>query len=242
MKNAINVFLIFSSLLLLNTCNDDNEIVRGHESYRYELWKLMVANNYQFDLIGTYTDRGSYPQHLGQEFDRDHQGVGGIETEGVLADIDNFLLAMPTPDIVLLGVGGNDIAGSEDDPSEPISNISQIIDKIRDTNPNVIIFLEQIAPGRADLMTNELQGRWESFNSQIVTLAKKQTDSSSAVIVVDMYTDFSNDYFADEVHYNEQGAIFVANQYFEAIQSQFDPTQNLNILTLGDSRVEGFRK
>ena len=40
---------------------------------------------------------------------------------------------------------------------------------------------------------------------------------------------------------NEQGANFVAGKYLNAIQSTFNNINFINILTLGDSRVEGGR-
>jgi len=32
-----------------------------YESYRYELWKLLLDGNYDFDFIGTETDPADYP-------------------------------------------------------------------------------------------------------------------------------------------------------------------------------------
>ena len=90
-------------------------------------------------------------------------------------------------------------------------------------------------------MTTELTNKIESYNSQIVTLASNQTDSNSTIISIDMNTDFLNRYFADELHYNEQGAFYVSDKYFTAIQARFNTTNSLKILTLGDSRVVGNR-
>jgi hypothetical protein len=37
------------------------------------------------------------------------------------------------------------------------------------------------------------------------------------VIVVDMATGFTDIFLADEIHYNEAGAEFIANRYYEAL-------------------------
>ncbi len=214
----------------------------GYESYRYELWKMLLDNGGQFDYIGTKIDSGNYPDYLNQAFDRNHEGIGGIESEGVLNNLNTVLFNIPSPDIVLLGIGGNDLLISGDDPSEPIGNINQIIDLLQSNNPNITIFLEQIAPGRIDIMTLDLTNRIEIFNTQVVAVASNQTDSNSTVVSIDMYSEFKNIYFTDEAHYNKHGSKFIATKYFTEIQNQFDSIVNLNILPLGDSRVEGNRK
>ena len=56
-------------------------------------------------------------------------------------------------------------------------------------------------------------------------------------------TNFDESYLADDVHYNELGAKFIADIYFLGIQSEYSSTNlsDLKILPLGDSRVEGNR-
>ena len=242
MKRRNIILLTLFAFGLLYSCEkDDNELDNRFESYRYELWIKLIDNDYQFDFVGTQTDYGNYPEYSGNIFDIDHEGISGIESEGVFNNLNNVLSSIQTPDIVLLGIGVNDLFGGGDSPSEPISNINQIIDALQVNNPNITVFLEQILPARNDIMTTELTNKIESYNSQIVTLASNQTDSNSTIISIDMNTDFLNRYFADELHYNEQGAFYVSDKYFTAIQARFNTTNSLKILTLGDSRVVGNR-
>ena len=58
-----------------------------------------------------------------------------------------------------------------------------------------------------------------------------------------MNTNFNESYLADDVHYNEAGAKFVADIYFDGIQLEYTPSSStsINILPLGSSRVEGNR-
>ena len=245
MKDLITSLIVFTSILLLTNCekdNDNTETFEGFESYRFELWKTLLANNFQFDFIGNNTDNGTYSEFLDQTFDREHEGNGGIDTEGVLNSLNYVLNNIETPDLVLLGIGLNDLADTDVDPSVPIANINQIIDELKNNNPNVTIILEQIAPGRSDFMSTDLRNRIESFNDQIITVAIDQNDMNSSIIAIDMYTGFSDAFFADELHYNAQGATFVSNKYFDAIQANISNVDNLNILPLGDSRVEGNRR
>ena len=50
-----------------------------------------------------------------------------------------------------------------------------------------------------------------------------------------MNTNFNESYLADDVHYNQEGAKFIADIYFVGIQSEFSSTNStsINILPLG---------
>ena len=79
-------------------------------------------------------------------------------------------------------------------------------------NPNVTIIIEQLAEGRSDFMTTEFTKAFNQIKYDILTVANTQTTTESQVIAVDMFTGFKNNYLADEVHYNEAGAEFIATQ------------------------------
>ena len=235
--------LLIIALLYLPSCSpaDDSIEIDPFESYRYELWKKMLDTHMQFDFIGTQVDAYSYPKYLNQKFDSEHQGVGSIETEGVLANMTNVLITIDKPDIVLLGIGINDLL-AENVPSNIIKNVSRIIDVLQRDNPYVTIFVEQIPPLRSDLMTLDLTRRLFIYNRLIHQLSLKKSDQVSRVIAIDMFTNFLDSYFADQVHYNVDGANFVSQKYYNAI-AQFCPlNENLKILPLGDSRVVGYRQ
>ena len=183
-----------------------------------------MDNNYNFDFIGTQVDNGSYEDYDGQNFDADHEGSGGYESEDVLNAIDEVLQNIQTPNIVLLSIGGNP-------PSEPISNINLLVDKLQAHNSAITIFIEQIAPANNATMTMNLTTNINEFNSQIVLLASSLTTSSSKVIALDMNTNFDESYLADDVHYNELGAKFIADIYFLGIQSEYSST-NLSDLKI----------
>ena len=221
------------------SCKKDSD-AEGYESYRYELWKKCVQNNFQIDFIGQQFDDGTYPNFMGVSFDRDHEGIGGIESEGVLNNIEEVLLQTNDLDAVLLCVGGNDLLGG-DDPQTVIDNIALIIDEIQNQFPNIIIFLEQIAPGNNETMTNDLSLKLSEFNDLIYQTATAYSNQNISVIAVDMNTNFTVNLLADDVHYNQDGAVFVAEQYFSSISTVFTSQDSLKILPLGDSRVEGAR-
>ena len=237
MIRIFSVFFVLSCCIY--SCKKDSD-AEGYESYRYELWKKCIQNNFQIDFIGQQFDDGTYPNFMGVSFDRDHEGIGGIESEGVLNNIEEVLLQTNDLDAVLLCVGGNDLLGG-DDPQTVIDNIALIIDEIQNRFPNIIIFLEQIAPGNNETMTNDLSQKLSEFNDLIYQTATAYSNQNTSVIVVDMNTNFTVNLLADDVHYNQDGAVFVAEQYFSSISTVFTSQDSLKILPLGDSRVEGAR-
>ena len=244
MNFKISKILILISFFatIISSCKKDNEQDNdSYESYRYELWKNLVDSNYNFDYVGRQKDYGNYEEYSGQEFDNDHEGAGGYESEDILVNIDEILKVISSPDIVLLSIGGNDLLDGGNPPSEPIANIVQLVGKLQTHNSNVTIFLEQIAPANSETMTSSLTTNITDFNSQIDSIADSLTTNTSKVIALDMNSNFNESYLADAVHYNQAGAKFIADIYFSGIQSEYSDSTSIKILPLGDSRVEGNR-
>jgi hypothetical protein len=241
-KIKISLSYALFLLIIISSCKKNNEQKNdSYESYRYELWKNLIDNNYNFDFTGRQKDYGIYEEYAGLEFDNEHEGVGGYETEDVLENIDEILATISSPDIVLLSIGGNDLLDGGNPPSEPISNIVELVGILQTHNSNITIFLERIAPANNETMTSSLTNKLNDFNSQIVSIANSLTTNKSKVIALDMNTNFNESYLADDVHYNKVGAKFIADIYFDGIQSEFASSTSINILPLGDSRVEGNR-
>ncbi len=188
-----------------------------YESYRYELWKNLVRDNKTFDFVGGRADDSNYSAFQGKTFDTDHQGTGGATSSDILNELD-AVLANGAPNYVLLGIGGNDLLDNVA-VSNIVSNINQIIDKFQAKNPNITILLEQIAPGRSDIMTAELTNIFNQFNEEIPNIANQQTNNTSSVIAINMATGWSDSYMPDDVHYNEAGAKVIADKYYAVLSN-----------------------
>jgi hypothetical protein len=193
-----------------------------YESYRYELWKKLKENNYIFDYIGTQTDESAYPQFNNMIFDCDHEGRGGWTSADILKELYNWLSLTGPPDIVLFSSPGGNDALEELSYTQAVSNINGIIDVIQDFNPNTTIIIEQMAPARSDIMTSELTEFLEQMKEEVLNIAESQTTSTSEVIAIDMFTGFNDSLLADDVHYNEDGAKFVAGRHFDLLVSVLD--------------------
>lgn len=189
------------------------------ESYRYELWKKLIHNNFTFDFIGTQSDNAKYPPFKSLNFDIDHEGRGGWTSGDILEDLEGWLKETGSPDIVLLSSpGGNDAL--EDLPySNAVLNINSIIDIFQNINPNITIIIEQMAPGHSEFMTSELTFFWESMRNEVLKIADNKSTLTSQIILVDMYSGFDDSLLADDVHYNEDGAKFISNRYFNILKN-----------------------
>ncbi|MEL6132029.1 MAG: GDSL-type esterase/lipase family protein [Bacteroidota bacterium] len=188
------------------------------ESYRYNFWKTLVENSWDIDFIGTRQDPGVYPLVQNRCFDIDHEGLGGETTVGLIETLKNKTFSK-TPEVVLVGIGGNDLTEGGASAQATLNNLEEIIDLIQGLNPNTLILLEQIAPGTTEFMTTEFTDRFLAYNAGIPAIATAKTTADSKVIVVDMATGFNDGLLADPVHYNEAGAQFVAARYYAAFEA-----------------------
>ena len=189
------------------------------ESYRFELWKDLIDGGWDFDYIGTETETGSYPNYENLSFDPDHQGKMSWTSEKIFEELESILHETGYPDIVLFSSpGGNDILDGL--PYENvIENINDIIDLFQDRNPNIVILIEQLAPGKTSFMTPELTLIFDQAVLDVETIAQEQTDENSLVISVNMFEGFTDRYLADDIHYNTEGAEFIAQRYYEVLEN-----------------------
>lgn len=238
------IFLIFAFggfLLSFNSCDKEESIpdLQGnsinkimslgasisagyrpnYESFRYELWKDLIENNWTFDYIGTQSDEATYPMYNNHDFDVDHEGRGGWTSGQILNGIANWLSETGAPDIVLFSSPGGNDALQGLPYNQILSNIKGIITALQNANPEVTILIEQLAPGRSDLMNAELTNSFEQIKKDILKIASKKTTPTSRVIAVDMYSGFTDNLLADALHYNEEGAKFIASRYYAILEN-----------------------
>ena len=187
----------------------------NYESYRFYLWKNLKENNFVFDFVGTQYDEATYPSLNGEDFDVDHEGRGGWTSGDILDGLDDWLDQLETPDVVLISSpGGND--GLESlSFFQAVSNINFIIDILQENNPSVTIIIEQMAPARSDIMTVELTNFFYQMQQEVLNISTNKSTASSTIIPVNMYTGFTDNLLADDVHYNIDGAKFIAERYLE---------------------------
>lgn len=188
------------------------------ESYRYELWKLLVENETDFDFVGTNIDEAQYVDYLGISFDKDHEGWSGLTSGEIKRKLDNWLNQIQSPDIVLFSSPGGNDALMNRSYDKAIENIQEIIDLFQANNPNVTIIVESMAPGKTEIMEEPLSSFFNNMQQDIYTIAENKSTSNSQILVVDMASGFGDEHLADDMHYNEKGAKLIAERYFQLLQ------------------------
>ena len=184
----------------------------NHWSYRRDLEAALNGAGCSFDFVGTQAGPGSAPgAPLG---DRDHEGHSGLRTDQIRARINNWLPGNGN-DWALVHVGTNDVLQGTSIPAAR-TNISQIIDRLRNANPSVGILLAQVIP---NLPGNEAAVM--ALNDEIASLAPEKSTPASPVIVVDQYSGYSTfTHNYDEIHPNDAGDARIAQRFFEALLPQ----------------------
>ena len=100
-----------------------------------------------------------------------------------------------------------------------IENINGIIDLFQDGKADIVILIEQLAPGKKSFMTPDLTAIFNQTILDIEKIAQEQTDENSHVIPVNMFEGFADRYLADDIHYNTEGAGFIAQRYYEVLET-----------------------
>jgi len=75
-----------------------------------------------------------------------------------------------------------------------------------------------MAPGKSNLMTPEISSDIEKIHQAVTRIAAEKSTAQSQIIAIDMYSGFSDDLLADNVHYNKKGAEFIAERYFKVLK------------------------
>ncbi|HBR97240.1 MAG TPA: cellulose-binding protein [Gammaproteobacteria bacterium] len=187
---------------------------KRHVSYRYPLWKKLVAANAHIDLVGTQRDNfqgnPSWPKYQGQAFDRDHEGYWGWRTDEVLSQVDGWL-RNHTPDIVLLHLGSNDMF-HDNTVDSTVDELRTLVDRLRAANPTVAVLMAQLIP--ADRQNAQIT----QLNARIVELASEMNTDASPVMVVDHNTGFNvSDHTYDGIHPNARGEEIMATRWLDAL-------------------------
>ena len=62
-----------------------------------------------------------------------------------------------------------------------------------------------------------LSAYYAGLHALVSSIVSEKSTDSSPIITIDMHTGFSDELLADDVHYNEIGAEFIASRYYEVL-------------------------
>jgi lysophospholipase L1-like esterase len=190
---------------------------RQEYTYRYPLFQMLKDARIHFDFIGTQSQGlqpdARWPNYRDMPFDPDHEGYYGAKTATVRNHLLSNLPKLPPPDYALVHLGTNDLR-SDDYVATVQKPLSQIIEMLRDRNPNVTILLGHL---------NFNGGPAETKLRPLVEDLTKLSTPKSKVITVHHYQGWiehpntpGTDTF-DWAHPNPQGQLKMAANWFRAL-------------------------
>lgn len=223
-----------------------NSITQGgevHPSYRYELWKMLVDAELDFEFVGSMdtnwyrnapdTEQGADvaspvmgEEYKGSTFNNRHEGHWGWTLREKLYGKENPTsykrdkgklsewLKGYTPDLVLMHLGTNDMIHSQPLDST-INRLTRVVHQLRADNKGVAILMAKITPIPAHYANVDSSMQ---YNRLIPELASRLTTAQSPIIVVDMNSGFNPDVHTyDSLHPNQSGEKFIAKRWYDAI-------------------------
>ena len=201
-------------------------------SYRTELYRLYKNAGLNFDFVGS-NQRG--PSSLP---DKDNEGHSGWTIPQVASNIDGWLNTQ-NPDVVFLWIGGNDIFQTG---KINTSGLSNLIDQIFRTKPNVKIFVADYYPNPDNVV---------QYNATIPGVVQEKANAGKAVYFVklsDMGYVKSADTSSDGLHLNTNGYKKAAQVWYDStisilkgsnINTPVPPTQTIAPVLKGDVDGDG---
>lgn len=185
---------------------------------RVTLWHLLEADSHTVDYVGDQHQQGPIP-------DPDHEGVGGIEIQGII-DKAERLMNEHNPEYVNLMVGTNDIVWYTDedmaDVAERWNDLVQIL--LDSSGPETYIVAATIPP-----VTSEPVGRDDrdravlvaEYNEALRNYVEARQNAGHQIVLADAEAEMNvNEHVSsDGVHLNDEGYEVMGTVYYEAINS-----------------------
>ncbi|AFY58916.1 hypothetical protein Riv7116_6589 [Rivularia sp. PCC 7116] len=212
-QNALKIVTIGDSI---------TQAENGYNSYRKELWELLNEAGYNVDFVGSENRNKDGGNFEDRSFDPDHEGHWGWRIDEIIngrgGDNLSDWLTGYTPDVALIHLGSNDAIQSNSAVSS-VEELKQVIDILRQDNPNVTIFLSQLIPAVNGGFNNRIQ----QLNSLIPGIVADKNQANSPVILVDQNSGFNaNTDTYDGVHPDPSGEAKMAQKWFDALKNYFD--------------------
>lgn len=203
----------------------------GGYSYRYWLWRNLLDAGADIDFVGSHdvTFGGSgdpdLPPYLGQAFDRDHEGHFSQSTLYISENLP-FWLTGYDADAALIHIGHND--GWQGILIEDTrTNLVDIVATLQQDNASITVLLAKVIPSNPD---QEPEGssfplaHINAVNALIDAVAAQTTTATSAVHAVDLNDGFNPlTMIYDGVHPNALGEQFMADRFYEALETHVLP-------------------
>ena len=186
---------------------------------RVRFWNLLEGDGHELDYVGNQRQNSSIP-------DPDHEGVGGIEIQGIM-DKAESLMQDHKPEYVALMVGTNDIAWYFDETGQEIADRwNDLIDLIFSASePGTYILAATIPPvsssnvGKSNMDVRDRAVLVQHYNAALREHIENRRAQGDLIVLADMEAALDPDQHlsGDGVHLNEEGYRVMGTVYYEAM-------------------------
>ena len=189
-------------------------------TYRYRFHNLMKDRALRFRFVGT---QNSNPASYPGSWDMTHEGYNGATTNFHNTELPAWLQQY-TADIALIHLGTVDILNFLGDNksvsalNESQSNLSSIIDQLRNDNPNIKIYLAKILPvASPDLDQGKQNDMVSVWHDLVQITANSKTTAQSPIRVVDFFSGFTAADLYDGIHPSGETSNRMGQIWFDAL-------------------------
>lgn len=182
--------------------------------YRTRLHSLLTTAGYNVDYVGTQTDVNNPALP-----DRDHQGMAGLQIDGLRSSIAIWAKSVEDPDVILLHAGTNDFTAGAS-VSLVQDRLKNLIAELSELRPHARILVANLIP-RTD--TPARQSNQATFAAALPLLVNEQVALGRKVHLVDLQSALDPGDLADGVHPTITGYEKMADAWFPAITSVISP-------------------
>ena len=177
-------------------------------NYRAHLGMAALERGCDLDFVGDYADATT---QVGSRF----SAISGIRADTVDTSYISTWMRNARPDVVLIHLGTND-SWQGRPAAATVTSLGNIIDKVRQVNPNAKVFLAQIIPATVP----GLNALATQLNARIPALAAAKSTAASPVVVVDQNTGFNAAAdTSDGVHPTVNGQNKMGARWFDALMT-----------------------
>ena len=187
--------------------------------YRNEVFDRLTADGYDVDMLGSLNDQFT------RAADKDHEGHGGLNTGGVLENLDTWMAPLHAPDLVLLMIGTNDLAWDFGRPAmETFGRLDTIIDRLFKAQPTVTVIVASIPPltpkeVAIDAKPVQRAEAVNAYNALAKARVKQRAAAGQRIAFAEVNRRLNVADLADGVHPTAEGYVKVGDAFYEAAHS-----------------------
>ncbi len=198
----------------------------GDFTWRYRLYKHLVASGAQPEMVGSRTDLFDNVRNVQGDqryadpaFDRDHEAVWGKPAAQMRSEIGAKVTAA-SPDVVLVLLGINDLVWGFGDAAATAESLRTLVTNARAARPGVTVVLGRVTPAAITADPAALAAQVADLNTRIGALATALDTPGQRVVTAATDSGFSaaNDTY-DGVHPNARGELRIAAAFADALAS-----------------------